>query len=82
MRLGMKAGREIFEARYRRYQRAGKQDKGNILDEPARTTGLNRDHLARVLTSYGKKRRAKGESGHRGSAAGDLPGIRTRRLWP
>jgi hypothetical protein len=31
----MKAGREIFEAHYRRYQRAGKKDKGKILDEAA-----------------------------------------------
>jgi hypothetical protein len=44
MRLGMKARREISEAHYRRYQRAGKKDKGNILDEVTGTTGLNRDH--------------------------------------
>jgi hypothetical protein len=57
----MKPRREIFEARYRRYQRAGKKDKGKILDEAAGTAGLNRDHLARVLASYGKKQTAKGE---------------------
>jgi hypothetical protein len=57
----MKTRREIFEAHYRRYQRAGKKDKGKILDEVAGTTGLNRDHLAHVLASYGKKQTAKGK---------------------
>jgi hypothetical protein len=51
----MKTRREIFEAHYRRYQQAGKQEKGKILDEVAGTTGLNRDHLAHVLARYGKK---------------------------
>jgi hypothetical protein len=35
MRLGMKTRREIFEAHYRRYQQAGKQEKGKILEEVA-----------------------------------------------
>ncbi|MDR0639002.1 MAG: hypothetical protein LBG27_08925, partial [Spirochaetaceae bacterium] len=47
---------EIYEAHYRRYQKAGKRDKGKILNELAGTTGLNRDHLVHVLASYGKKR--------------------------
>jgi hypothetical protein len=47
----MKARRELFEAHYRRYQQAGKKDKGNILDEVAGTTGVNRDHLAHVPAS-------------------------------
>jgi hypothetical protein len=51
----MKTKREIFEAHYRRYQRAGKKDKGNIIDEAAGTAGLNRNCLARVPASYGKK---------------------------
>jgi hypothetical protein len=62
MRLGMNARREISEAHYRRYQRAGKKDKGKILDEVAGTTGLNRNHPAHVLTSYGKKQAVKGEA--------------------
>jgi hypothetical protein len=57
----MKARREIFEAHYRRYQRAGKKEKGKVLDQEAGTTGLNRDHLAHVLASYGKKQAAAGE---------------------
>jgi hypothetical protein len=62
MRLGMKTRREIFEAHYRCYQQAGKQEKGKILEEVAGTTGLNRDHLAHVLASYGKKQTVTGEA--------------------
>jgi hypothetical protein len=71
----MKSRREIFEAHSRRYQQAGKKDKGKILDEVAGTTGLNRDHLAQVLSSYGKQQadkpgarpvRGKREPGKRG----------------
>jgi hypothetical protein len=58
----MNSRREIFEAHYRRYQGAGKKDKGKILDEAAGTTGLNRDYLAHVLSSYGKKQAAKPEA--------------------
>jgi hypothetical protein len=63
MRLGMKARRGIFEAHYRRYQQAGKKDKGKILDEVAGTTGLNRDHPAHVLTSCGKKQAGQAVKG-------------------
>jgi hypothetical protein len=59
----MKARREIFEAHYRRYQQAGKKDKGKILDEVAGTTGLNRDHLAHVLASYGKQQTGQAVKG-------------------
>jgi hypothetical protein len=58
----MKSRREIFEAHYRRYQQAGKKEKGKILEEVAGTTGLNRDHLAHVLASYGKKQTVTGET--------------------
>ena len=66
MRLGMSTRREIYEAHYRRYQKAGKAEKGKILDEVAGTTGLNRDHLAHVPASYGK--RGGGEAGGKGGA--------------
>jgi hypothetical protein len=67
MRLGMKAGREIFEARY---QQAGRKDKGNILDGLAGTTGLHRDRLARVLAGCRKKPAAKGGRAARAREAG------------
>ena len=57
----MKTRREIYEAHFRRYQEAGKSGKGKILDELAGTTGLNRDHLAHVLASYGKKWKGEDE---------------------
>jgi hypothetical protein len=61
----MKTRREIYEAHYRCYQRAEKQEKGKIFDEVAGTTGLNRDHLAHVLSSYGKEQagRVGGQTG-------------------
>jgi hypothetical protein len=72
MRLGMKARREIFEAHCRRYQRAGKKDKGKILDEVAGTTGLNRDRLAHVLSSYGRRQavRLEGQAAKREARLG------------
>ena len=57
----MSTRREIYEAHFRRYQKAGKNEKGKILDELAGTTGLNRDHLAHVLASYGKKWKGEDE---------------------
>jgi ABC-type sugar transport system ATPase subunit len=59
MRLGMNTKRDIFEAHYQCYQKAGKKDKGRILAGLAGTTGLNRDHLAHVLANYGKKQTVK-----------------------
>jgi hypothetical protein len=74
MRLEMKSKREIFETRYRRCQQAGKKDKGKILDEVAGTTGLNRDHLAHVPASYGKKR--AGQAGSPACPSEARPGRR------
>jgi hypothetical protein len=82
----MKPGREIFAARYRRCQRTGRKEKGNILDEVAGTGELNRDHPAYVVTSYGKRQPDKGEARpgrrKRGSVGEDRPGIRTKGWWP
>jgi hypothetical protein len=71
----MKAGQEIFEAHCRRYQRAGKKDKGQILDEVAGTTGLNRDHLAHAPASYGKRRETTSEGEGQGETAEVSPGF-------
>ena len=71
MRLGMSTRREIYEAHYRRYQKAGKGEKGKILSELTGTTGLNRDHLAHVPASYGKQGSVEAEG------KGGVP--RTRR---
>jgi hypothetical protein len=74
MRLGMKAGREIVEVHYRRYLQAGKKDKGKIPDEVSGTTGLNRDHLAQVLSNYRKKRAGEGRTGHKKREPGKRDG--------
>jgi hypothetical protein len=71
----MSTRREIYEAHYRRYQKAGKSEKGKILDEVAGTTGLNRDHLAHVLASYGKQ--GDVEAGGKGG----VPKARRKRGW-
>jgi hypothetical protein len=60
MRVGINTRQEIFQAHYRRYQKAQKAGKGKIFKVLVETTGLNRDHMAHVLARYGKKR--KGES--------------------
>ena len=65
MSLGMKTKREIYQAHFRRYQQAGKTEKGTILDEPAGTIGLNRDHLVHILARYGKQRKGEDEGNSR-----------------
>jgi hypothetical protein len=37
----MSVRREIYEAHFRHYQKAGENGEENILDEAAETTGLN-----------------------------------------
>ena len=87
----MNARREIYEAHYQRYQKAGKGEKGKILGELTGTTGLNRDHLAHVLASYGKsagegrpvrRKREPGKRGGRPPAYQDPAFIRVlTRIW-
>jgi hypothetical protein len=54
MGLSLKARKEIQKEHYKRYQKASKKGKGEILDKLAEATGHNRDYLAWILTSYGK----------------------------
>jgi hypothetical protein len=56
MGLDMHTKRKIIEVTYRRYQKAGKKEKGKILDEFRETTGYNRDYAAHVLANWGKAR--------------------------
>ena len=58
MRLDMKTRKKICGKIYRRYQKAGKKGKGEILDEYAQMLECNRDYLAHVLTNWGKTRYA------------------------
>ena len=90
MRLGMSTRGEIYEAHFRRYQKAGKAEKDKILDEVAGTTGLNRDHLAHVLADYGKQggvpkargKRAPGKRGGRPPVYPDPAFLRVlTRIW-
>jgi hypothetical protein len=83
MRLGMSARREIYQAHFRRCQKAGKAGKGKILDELTGTAGLNRDHLAHVPASYGKQDgvAAGRNAGVRKGRGKRSPGKRSGRLW-
>ena len=58
MRLDMKTKKKICEKIYKRYQKAGKKNKGKLLNEYALSLDLNRDYLAHLLTNWGKKRYA------------------------
>jgi hypothetical protein len=54
----MKTRKKICNALYKRYQKAGKKDKGKILNEYTETLGLNRSYLARLLSNWNKTRYA------------------------
>jgi len=58
MRLDMHTRKKICGKIYRRYQKAGKKDKGKILDEYAKVLECNRDYLAHLLANWGKTRYA------------------------
>jgi hypothetical protein len=58
MGLDMKTRKKIYRELYKRYQKAGKKEKGQILDEYVITLGLNRDYLAHLLSNMGKVRYA------------------------
>jgi len=58
MRLDMKTRKKVCAQIYKRYQKAGKKDKGRILDEYVVTLDLNRDYLATLLNNWGKTRYA------------------------
>ncbi len=57
MRITMAARREVVAVTARRYQRAGKGQKGKILDEFVQTTQYSRWHASRLLRHYGRKER-------------------------
>ena len=58
MRLDLKTRKNICGKIFRRYQKAGKKDKGEILDEYTQTLECNRDYLAHLLANWGKTRYA------------------------
>ena len=54
MELDMHTRKKIFASIFKRYQKAGKKDKGKILDEYVKTLECNRDYLAHLLTNWEK----------------------------
>ena len=55
MRLDLKTRKKICEKIFKRYQKAGKKDKGKILDGHTLTLDCNCDYLAHLLSNWGKK---------------------------
>ncbi len=51
----MKERQAVVQVTARRYQRAGKKEKGRILDEFTETTGYGRCYARRVLRLWGKR---------------------------
>ena len=54
MGLDMKTRRKICGVIFKRYQKAGKKGKTQILDEYSVTLGLNRDYLANTVNKLGQ----------------------------
>ena len=54
MGLDMKTRNKVCGQIYKRYQKAGKKGKSNILDEYSATLKMNRDYLAHKLTNWVK----------------------------
>ena len=56
MGLTMSERKAVLRQTFARYQKACKKEKGRILDEFVKLTGLNRKYASWVLTTWGKKR--------------------------
>jgi len=59
MRLDMQTRKKICGKIYRRYQKAGKKEKGEMLEEYVKVLECNRDYLAHLLANWGKTRYAE-----------------------
>lgn len=55
MRLTMKEKQKVAEVLSRKYQKAGKKEKGNILNEFIGLSGYNRSYASYVLSNWGNK---------------------------
>jgi hypothetical protein len=51
----MNTRKDLFRTSGQEYRKAGKKERGVILDRLTETTGMNRDYLATVPRNYGKK---------------------------
>ncbi|MDR2499491.1 MAG: hypothetical protein LBD37_00240, partial [Treponema sp.] len=51
----MNTRKDLFRTSGQEYRKAGKKERGVILDRLTETTGMNRDYLATVLRNYGRK---------------------------
>jgi hypothetical protein len=51
----MSRRKDLYRTSSQEYRKAGKKERGVILDRLTETTGMNRDYLATVLRNYGRK---------------------------
>jgi hypothetical protein len=51
----MNTRKDLMRTSCQEYRKAGKKERGAILDQLTETTGMNRDYLAAVLRNYGRK---------------------------
>jgi hypothetical protein len=63
MELSMKSRKELTAVTARRYRKAHKRGKGEILDEFVASTGYNRAYAAMLLREYGRERIVSGPDG-------------------
>ena len=56
-RLSTATREELIEAAGHRYAGAGRQERGQILDELTSLTGLHRKHAARLMRGGGRSKR-------------------------
>jgi hypothetical protein len=68
----MRERKKLTVIQAERYQKAGKKEKGNILDEFTEATGYNRSYASYVLSRHGRKQRI----GKRRVLVGDV-----RKSW-
>jgi hypothetical protein len=57
----MSTRKDLYRTSCQEYRKAGKKERGVILDRLTGTTGMNRDYLATVLRNYGGKVPAESE---------------------
>jgi len=63
MELKLKERRAVSEVVAMRYQRAGKKEKGKILDEFVEVTGYNRNYACWLLRNWGNRVTIRGPCG-------------------
>lgn len=65
-KLSMETRNEVFGKYKSKYRKAGKKEKGEILDTVCETTGLSRDRARKILAAHANSKAPPKKSGRRG----------------